>query len=81
MGYNVHMAAAYGLGFKTGTPQEILDVVEAAVIRASKKAEMVESFQKIGLGVKVMTGKEYRAYWTGIENVVGDVVKGMAVKK
>lgn len=81
MGYNVHMAAAYGLGFKTGTPQEILDVVEAAVIRASKKPEMVESFQKIGLGVKVMTGKEYRAYWTGIENVVGDVVKGMAVKK
>jgi tripartite-type tricarboxylate transporter receptor subunit TctC len=56
MGYNVHMAAAYGLGFKTGTPQEVLDVVEAAVTRASKKPEMMESFQKIGLGVKVMTG-------------------------
>jgi tripartite-type tricarboxylate transporter receptor subunit TctC len=81
MGYKVHMAAAYGLGYKTGTPQEVLDAVEAAVIRASKKPEMAESFQKIGLGVKVMTGKEYTAYWKGIEDVVGDVIKDMPAKK
>jgi tripartite-type tricarboxylate transporter receptor subunit TctC len=81
MGYKVHMAAAYGLGFKTGTPQEILDAVEAAVMRASKKPEMAEGFQKIGLGVKIMTGKEYTAYWKGIEDVVGDVIKDMPAKK
>jgi tripartite-type tricarboxylate transporter receptor subunit TctC len=57
MGYKVNMAAAYGLGYKVGTPQAVLDAVEAAVIRGSKKPEMAESFQKIGLGVKIMTGK------------------------
>ena len=80
MGYKVYMAAAYGLGYKTGTPQEVLDAVEAAVLRASKKPEMAESFQKIGLGVKIMTGKEYTAYWKGIEEVVGDVIKDAAKK-
>lgn len=80
-GYPVYMAAAYGLGYKTGTPQAVIDKVEAAVIRGAKKPENVELFKKIGLNVKVMTGKEYRVYWTGIEDVVGDVVKGMAAKK
>jgi tripartite-type tricarboxylate transporter receptor subunit TctC len=79
-GFKVYMAAAYGLGYKTGTPQAILDKVEAAVMRASKKPEMGEMFKKIGLNVKIMTGKEYRVYWKGIEDVVGDVVKDMATK-
>jgi tripartite-type tricarboxylate transporter receptor subunit TctC len=81
LGYPVYMAAAYGLGYKTGTPQEVLDKVEAAVTRGVKKPESLELFKKIGLNVKVMTGKEYRAYWKGIEDVVGDVIKDMAVKK
>jgi tripartite-type tricarboxylate transporter receptor subunit TctC len=81
LGYKVNMAAAYGLGYKVGTPQEVLDAVEAAVMRASKKPEMDAMFDKIGLGVRVMTGKEYTAYWKGIEDVVGDVVKDMATKK
>jgi tripartite-type tricarboxylate transporter receptor subunit TctC len=80
-GYKVYMAAAYGLGFKTGTPQEVLDKVEAAVVRAAKKPETREKFQKIGLGMKIMTGKQYRVYWKGIEDVVGEVVKDMAAKK
>ncbi len=80
-GYPVYMAAAYGLGYKTGTPQEVLDKVEAAVIRGAKKPENVELFKKIGLNVKVMTGKEYRVYWTGIEEVVGDVIKAMPAKQ
>ncbi len=79
-GYPVYMAAAYGLGYKTGTPQEVLDKVEAAVIRGAKKPENLELFKKIGLNVRVMTGKEYRVYWTGIENVVGDVIKETAKK-
>jgi tripartite-type tricarboxylate transporter receptor subunit TctC len=81
LGYPVYMAAAYGLGYKTGTPQEVLDTVEAAVIRGVKKPENVELFKKIGLNVKVMTGKEYRVYWKGIEDVVGDVIKAMPASK
>ena len=79
-GYPVYMAAAYGLGYKTGTPQEVLDKVEAAVMRGAKKPESIELFKKIGLNVKVMSGKEYRAYWNGIEAVVGDVIKAMPAK-
>ena len=81
LGYPVHMAAAYGLGYKTGTPQEIVDKVEAAVIRASKKPETAAMFAKIGLNLKIMTGKEYRTYWTGIEKVVGEVIKDMKAAK
>ena len=79
-GYPVYMAAAYGLGYKTGTPQEVLDTVEAAIARGVKKPENVELFKKIGLNVKLMTGKEYREYWKGIEDVVGDVIKEMPKK-
>lgn len=77
LGYPVHMAAAYGLGYKTGTPQEIVDTVEAAMLRGIKKPEAVDLFKKIGLNVEPMTGKEYREYWTGIEKVVGEVIAGM----
>ncbi|HSB68658.1 MAG TPA: tripartite tricarboxylate transporter substrate binding protein [Candidatus Methylomirabilis sp.] len=77
LGFPVHMAAAYGLGYKTGTPQEVLDRVEAALIRGVKKPENAELFKKIGLSATVMTGKEYREYWTGIEKVVGEVIQGM----
>lgn len=77
LGYPVYMAAAYGLGYKTGTPQEIVDKVEAALLRGVKKPENLELFKKIGLEAKVMTGKEYREYWTGIEKVVGEVIQGM----
>ncbi len=80
LGYPVYMAAAYGLGYKTGTPQEVLDKVEAAVMQGAKKPENAELFRKIGLNVKVMTGKEYRVYWKGIEDVVGDVIKTMPSK-
>ena len=81
LGYPVYMAAAYGLGYKTGTPQEILDKVEAAVMQGAKKPENAELFKKIGLNVKVMNGKDYRAYWKGIEDVVGDVIKSMPTSK
>jgi tripartite-type tricarboxylate transporter receptor subunit TctC len=81
MGYKVYMAAAYGLGYKNGTPKEVIDAVEAAVARGLKKPETVTSFQKIGLGVKYMSGKDYTAYWKTIEDVVGDVVKDMAAEK
>lgn len=77
LGFPVHMAAAYGLGYKTGTPQEIVDKVEAALLRGVKKPESAELFKKVGLSPKVMTGKEYREYWTGIEKVVGEVIQGM----
>jgi tripartite-type tricarboxylate transporter receptor subunit TctC len=77
LGYPVYMAAAYGLGYKTGTPQAIVDKVEAAMMRGIKKPEAVEMFKKIGLNVEPMTGKEYREYWTGIEKVVGEVIAGM----
>jgi hypothetical protein len=50
-------------------------------MRGAKKPENAELFKKIGLNVKVMTGKEYRVYWKGIEDVVGDVLKEMATKK
>ncbi len=79
-GYPVYMAAAYGLGYKTGTPQEVLDTVEAAIARGVKKPENVELFKKIGLNVKYMSSKEYRVYWQGIEDVVGDVIKSMPKK-
>jgi tripartite-type tricarboxylate transporter receptor subunit TctC len=77
LGYPVYMAAAYGLGYKTGTSQEIVNKVEAALVRGVKKPENLELFKKIGLNAKVMTGKEYRKYWTGIEKVVGEVIQGM----
>ena len=80
-GYPVYMAAAYGLGYKTGTPQEIVDQVEAAMMRGAKKPENAELYKKVGLVAKVMNGKEYRVYWKGIEDVVGDVIKSMPVKK
>jgi tripartite-type tricarboxylate transporter receptor subunit TctC len=80
-GYPVYMAAAYGLGYKKGTPLEIVEKVEAAVIRASKKPEMAEMFAKIGLNVKVMDRKEFKEYWTGIEDVVAEVVKIAKAKK
>lgn len=76
-GYPVYMAAAYGLGYKTGTPQEIVDQVEAAMMRGAKKPENAELYKKVGLVAKVMNGKEYREYWTGIEKVVGEVIRGM----
>jgi tripartite-type tricarboxylate transporter receptor subunit TctC len=69
------MAAAYGLGYKTGTPQAIVDAVEAAMLQGLKKPEAAAVFAKIGLNVKPMNGKEYRTYWKGIEDVVGDVIK------
>jgi len=77
LGFPVHMAAAYGLGYKTGTPQEVIDKVEAALVQGLKKPENAELFKKIGLNAQVMTGKEYREYWTGIEKVVGEVISGM----
>jgi tripartite-type tricarboxylate transporter receptor subunit TctC len=77
LGYPVYMAAAYGLGFKTGTPQAIVDKVEKAMFSGLKKPETVELFKKIGLNVDPMNGKEYREYWTGIEKVVGEVLAGM----
>ena len=80
-GFPVHMAAAYGLGYKTGTPQEIVTAVETAMLRGVKKPENAGLFQKVGLVAKPMNGKEYREYWTGIEKVVGDVIKAMPVKK
>ena len=81
LGFPVYMAAAYGLGYKTGTPQAIVDTVEAAMIRGMKKPEAAAVFAKIGLNVKVMTGKEYRTYWKGIEDVVGEVIKDMKAAK
>lgn len=82
LGFPVNMAAAYGLGYKTGTPQAIVDKVEAAMLRGLKKPEAVAIFAKIGLNVKAMTGKEYLTYWKGIEDVVGDVIKtSKAAKK
>jgi tripartite-type tricarboxylate transporter receptor subunit TctC len=80
-GVPVFMAAAYGLGYKTGTPQEIVDQVEAAMMRGAKKPENAELYKKVGLIAKVMNGKDYRVYWKGIEDVVGDVIKSMPVKK
>lgn len=81
LGFPVYMAAAYGLGYKTGTPQAIVDTVEAAMIRGLKKPEAAAVFAKIGLNIKVMTGKEYRTYWKGIEDVVGEVIKDMKAAK
>lgn len=82
LGFPVYMAAAYGLGYKTGTPQAIVDKVEAAMLRGLKKPEAAALFAKIGLNVKAMTGKEYLTYWKGIEDVVGDVIKtSKAAKK
>ena len=75
LGFPVYMAAAYGLGYKTGTPQAIVDKVEAAMLQGLKKPEAAAIFGKIGLNVKAMTGKEYLTYWKGIEAVVGDVIK------
>ena len=77
LGYPVYMAAAYGLGYKTGTPQEIVDKVEAAMVKGVQKPENAELFKKIGLNAKVMSGKEYHEYWLGIEKVVGEVIQGM----
>ena len=65
LGYKVYMAAAYGLGYKTGTPQEVLDAVEAAVMRASKKPEMADVVPEDRPGRKVMTGKEYHRLLEG----------------
>lgn len=79
-GYPVRMAAAYGLGFKTGTPQEIVDKMEAALMQGMKKSENAQLFTRIGLKPKVMSGKEYRGYWTEIENVFTEVLKGMEKK-
>jgi tripartite-type tricarboxylate transporter receptor subunit TctC len=75
LGFPVYMAAAYGLGYKTGTPQAIVDKVEAAMLQGLKKPEAAAIFGKIGLNVKALTGKEYLTYWKGIEAVVGDVIK------
>ena len=75
LGFPVYMAAAYGLGYKTGTPQAIVDTVEAAMLQGLKKPEAAAVFAKIGLNVKAMNGKDYRTYWKGIEDVVGDVIK------
>lgn len=79
-GYPVYMAATYGLGYKKGTPIEIVEKVEAAVMRASKKPYFAEMFAKIGLPVRIMGRKEFKTYWTGIEEVVAEVV-AMAKKK
>jgi tripartite-type tricarboxylate transporter receptor subunit TctC len=79
-GYPVYMSAGYGLGYKTGTPQAVVDKVEAAMLRGVKKPENAALFQKIGLVPKPMNGKEYRTYWKGIEDVVGEVIKGMPKK-
>ncbi len=52
------------------------------MLRGLKKPEAAAVFAKIGLNVKAMNGKEYRAYWKGIEDVVGDVIKtSKAAKK
>jgi tripartite-type tricarboxylate transporter receptor subunit TctC len=77
LGYPVYMAAAYGLGYKTGTNPEAVQKVEAALISGLKKPENQELLKKIGLNAKVMNGKEYREYWTGVEKVVGEVIAGM----
>lgn len=77
LGFPVYMAAAYGLGYKTGTPQEVVNKVEAALVNGLKKPENAEMLKKIGLNAKVMAGKEYREYWTGVEKVVGEVIQGM----
>jgi tripartite-type tricarboxylate transporter receptor subunit TctC len=74
LGYKIYMSSGFGLGFKTGTPKEVVDAVTAAVQRAAKTPEMQEMFRKIGLGVKVMTGKEYADYWKYHESVVADVI-------
>jgi len=80
-GYPVYMAAGYGLGYKKGTPMEIVNKVEDAVVRASKKPEMAALFAKIGLNVKIMKSKEFTEYWKGIEDVVAEVVKIAKAKR
>ena len=80
-GYPVYMAATYGIGYKKDTPIEIVEKVEAAVIRASKKPEMAQMFAKIGLPVRVMGRKEFKEYWKGVEDVVAEVVALAKAKK
>jgi tripartite-type tricarboxylate transporter receptor subunit TctC len=77
LGYNIYMSAGYGLGFKTGTPKAVIDTVAAAVERAAKTPEMQTMFGKMGLGIRVMTGKDFADYWKYQEDVVKDVIAGM----
>jgi tripartite-type tricarboxylate transporter receptor subunit TctC len=77
LGYKIYMSAGYGLGFKTGTPKAIIDTVAAAVERSAKTAEMQTMFSKMGLGIRIMTGKDFADYWKYQEGVVTDVIAGM----
>ena len=69
-GYKVQWYNSAGLVYKAGTPREIVDTVAAAVKRASENPECQKQFDKMGITLRVFSGKEYADYWTRTEELL-----------
>ena len=69
-----------GLVYKTGTPQEIADTLAAAVKRVSTKPEFLAMFEKIGMVVTALSGKELSAVWDSNEEMVKALLEDLKKK-
>lgn len=82
LGYpNAAMESYSGFGFKTGTSQEIVDAMAAAVKRIQANPDFQKQAEKMNIDTRYMAGKEYEDYHDKFEAFVKGLIDTLAKKK
>jgi tripartite-type tricarboxylate transporter receptor subunit TctC len=81
LGYNAALEAYNGFAFKSGTPQEIVNAMAAALKRIAANPDFQKQAEKMSIDVRVMVGKEYEDYHNQVEEFVKELIDDLNKKK
>ncbi|HEX2988102.1 MAG TPA: tripartite tricarboxylate transporter substrate binding protein [Chloroflexota bacterium] len=66
-GYNITNSSSRTLVVPAGTPQDVVDVLSAAMKKAMDEPEHIQKMQDAGLTLRYMNSKDARAYWDSMD--------------
>jgi tripartite-type tricarboxylate transporter receptor subunit TctC len=74
MGVDLEWASSRGYALPAGTPQEVVDVLEAANERIMQSEDMQNRMRDMGQTVRYMGPEEFAAYWDEIDAEVEQLI-------
>jgi tripartite-type tricarboxylate transporter receptor subunit TctC len=80
-GFKAYLYSSQGLTYKAGTPKEIVDTMAKAVKKISENPEFQKLFDKLGITLRVISGKEYDDFWGQTESLVGAALTDLRMRK
>ena len=77
LGYDITLTSWFGIAARTGTPQEILDLLSETIKNALKDPELIKSFPNLGMTVDYIGRadftSQYQSQYKQLKGVLGEL--------